>query len=474
MDIKSTDLHKIALNIQSNPENLSQLTDLQKLLRLEETTFKQKIKILSVISDVIFHYVEADVFYPEIEKDSVSTFLNTEFKQTLSAAFELLVTCEAKQKLDASLAILSLVRVYHKESEIEKISYFIQLLTCLVSCSRETIWKLCRRHRDLAIYFLRALYQSIPQIIDNNSKHIWETLIGMPHYHEISEVNYFTHQLNLHISKKRKRQENFDPSVNGSKIAVDEATPEYQYKSALNKLWKTFLSYDLPLPLYKPILKSIPKFVLPKISDPLCLSDFLMKTYEMGGKMSVLGLSGLFILISKYGLECKQYYTKLYALLKYQLQQSSYLKPGFLKLVELSLSSNLLPAALVASFVKLFLRHAIKGSYQLSVWAVGFAMNSIRTHPSLQKLLERPSNIDTYNLNEPEPLNSDALNSSLWEILILKKHYSINIRDLLKDITKDPLMMPKLNLSELIRNTPEHTPPPIYAQDYLANLIHHT
>jgi U3 small nucleolar RNA-associated protein 19 len=128
----------------------------------------------------------------------------------------------------------------------------------------------------------------------------------------------------------------------------------------------------------------------------------------------------------------------------------------------------------VASFVKLFLRYAIKGSYQLSVWTVGFTMNSIRTHPSLQKLLERGSNIDTYNINEPEPLNSDALNSSLWEILILKKHYSINIRDLLKDITKDPLLMPKLNLSELIRNTPEHTPPPIYAQDYINNLIHHT
>lgn len=474
MDIKSTDLHKIAQNIQANPENLNQLTELRKLLNLEETTFKQKIKIMSVVSDVLFHYVEADVFYPDIEKDSVSTYINTEFKETISAAFELLASCEERQKIDASLAILRLVRIYHNDAEIEKILYFQQLVRSLVSCSRETIWKLSRRYIDLAIYILRVLYQSISQLIPSSSKHIWESLIGMPHYQEISETSYYLRSLNLHISKKRKRQENFDPSVNGSKVAIDETTHEYQYKSALNKSWKTFLSYELPISLYKPILKSIPKFVLPKISDPLCLSDFLMKTYEMGGKMSVLGLSGLFILISKYGLECKQYYSKLYALLKYQLEQSSYLKPGFLKLVELSLSSNLLPAALVASFVKLFLRHAIKGSYQLSVWAVGFTMNSIRTHPSLQKLLERPSNIETYSMQETDPLNSDALNSSLWEILILKKHYSINIRDLLKDITKDPLMMPKLNLSELICNLPEHTPPPIYAQDYLTNLMHHT
>ena len=473
MDL-STDLRKLSLDLQSNPENLSQLSDLQKLLKSEEASFKHRGKIMSTITEVIFHYAQAGVYYPEEEKDSVSTFLNTEFKQTLAYAFEMLATCEARQKLEVAIMILSLVRVYYRDSEIEKISHFQMLVNSLVNCSRETLWKLARRHRDLAIYFLRALYESIPQLLDQNAKNIWETLIGMPHFEEISESQYYTHTINLHISKKRKRQENFDPDLGASKVAVDESSPEHQYKSALNKSWKTFLSYELPPSLYKPILKSIPKFVLPKISDPLCLSDFLLKTYEMGGKISVLSLSGLFILISKYGLECKQYYTKLYALLKQQLAQAIYMKPGFLKLVELSLSSNLLPAALVAAFVKLFLRYAIKGSYQLSVWAVGFTMNSIRTHPSLQKLLERGSNIDTYNINESEPLNSDALNSSLWEILLLKKHYSINIRDLLKDITKDPLMMPKLNLSELIRNTPEHTPPPIYAQDYINNLIHHT
>lgn len=44
-------------------------------------------------------------------------------------------------------------------------------------------------------------------------------------------------------------------------------------------------------------------------------SDFLTKSYDIGGVVSVMALSGLFILMTKYGLEYPNFYEKLYALL---------------------------------------------------------------------------------------------------------------------------------------------------------------
>ena len=94
----------------------------------------------------------------------------------------------------------------------------------------------------------------------------------------------------------------------------------------------------------------------------MLFSDFFLKSYDMGGSLAVLALNGLFILSTKYNLESKLYYNKLYALLKRRLADGKAMKPGFLKLVELSLSSHLLPSSLVASFVRLFMRESLRGS----------------------------------------------------------------------------------------------------------------
>lgn len=45
------------------------------------------------------------------------------------------------------------------------------------------------------------------------------------------------------------------------------------------------------------------------------LSDFLTRSYDIGGVISVMSLSSLFILITQHGVEYPNYYDKLYALL---------------------------------------------------------------------------------------------------------------------------------------------------------------
>ena len=46
-----------------------------------------------------------------------------------------------------------------------------------------------------------------------------------------------------------------------------------------------------------------------------CCSDFLTRSYDIGGVISVMALSGLFILMTQHGLEYPKFYEKLYALL---------------------------------------------------------------------------------------------------------------------------------------------------------------
>lgn len=48
---------------------------------------------------------------------------------------------------------------------------------------------------------------------------------------------------------------------------------------------------------------------------PTIFSDFLTRSYDIGGVISVMALSGLFILMTQHGLEYPKFYEKLYALL---------------------------------------------------------------------------------------------------------------------------------------------------------------
>lgn len=44
-------------------------------------------------------------------------------------------------------------------------------------------------------------------------------------------------------------------------------------------------------------------------------SDFLTRSYDIGGVISIMALSSLFILMTQHGLEYPNFYEKLYALL---------------------------------------------------------------------------------------------------------------------------------------------------------------
>lgn len=53
-------------------------------------------------------------------------------------------------------------------------------------------------------------------------------------------------------------------------------------------------------------------------------SDFLTRSYDIGGVVSVMALSSLFVLMTQHGLEYPNFYEKLYALLEPSIFMAKY------------------------------------------------------------------------------------------------------------------------------------------------------
>ncbi|KAF9603081.1 hypothetical protein IFM89_033806 [Coptis chinensis] len=64
------------------------------------------------------------------------------------------------------------------------------------------------------------------------------------------------------------------------------------------------------------VLVTLHQIVIPHLSSPIMLCDFLTRSYDVGGVTSVMALSSLYILMSQHGLEYPNFYEKLYALLE--------------------------------------------------------------------------------------------------------------------------------------------------------------
>ena len=151
----------------------------------------------------------------------------------------------------------------------------------------------------------------------------------------------------------------------------------------------------------------------------------------------VLALKGLFLLLDKHGLDCPQYYEKLYGLLKPQVGSKtisifcidSDTKVRFLRLLDLSLRSPNLPSKTVASFLKRLGRVMVSfGEVQTlsdTMFRISLIVNLIKRHTRCYRMLHRKHTSislgrrfaeDPYDADEKDPRLTKALKSSLWEL----------------------------------------------------------
>ncbi|KAJ0681950.1 putative nucleolar complex protein [Helianthus annuus] len=207
-------------------------------------------------------------------------------------------------------------------------------------------------------------------------------------------------------------------------------------KLKFSKAWMAFLTLEpLPIDVYKEVLVTLHQAVIPYLSNPKLLSDFLTKSYDIGGVISVMALSSLFILMTEHGFEYPNFYVKLYALLQPSIFIAKH-RAKFFQLLDSCLKSPLLPAYLAASFSKKLSRLALTVPPSGSLVIIALIHNLLRRHPSINCLVHQEEKdqtakndisaepgIDHFKNEETDLTKTNALRSSLWEIDTLRHHY---------------------------------------------------
>ncbi|GAA5982170.1 hypothetical protein JCM10908_004766 [Rhodotorula pacifica] len=231
-------------------------------------------------------------------------------------------------------------------------------------------------------------------------------------------------------------------SRKGNKRNVPKLLSLVAHRRAFQDCWLALLALPIREEESKRVLIMLHRQVLPHLTEPRRLMDWLVDCAEVGGTVGILALNGLFTLIQKHGLEFPDFYTKLYSLLDRSVLHVRY-RPRFFRLLDIFMTSSHLPANLVASFIKRLARLALSASPAAIVTVVPFVYNLLKRHPSCMVLVHRSTEGDDYdwskdpfNADEQDPNLTNALDSSLWELAALQKHYLASVSSLAKVFTE--------------------------------------
>jgi U3 small nucleolar RNA-associated protein 19 len=176
---------------------------------------------------------------------------------------------------------------------------------------------------------------------------------------------------------------------------------------------------------------------------------------------SILALDGLFILMLDHQLEYPEYYSSLYQLLHPRILYTKQ-RARFLQLLSKSLLGNsMLPAYVVASFCKKLCRLALNGPPSGGLFALALVSNLLRKHGECACLIHRSGKredaglIDDVFVEDVDDLTQTrALESSLWELTALEKHYFHAISTVAKAVgTEDDKSTPMYDMDDFMAHT---------------------
>ncbi|KAJ2999668.1 hypothetical protein HDV02_002156 [Globomyces sp. JEL0801] len=223
------------------------------------------------------------------------------------------------------------------------------------------------------------------------------------------------------------------------------------YQRQFSDCWITFLRFPMNSVTYKGILETMHQSIIPFLSQPTSLMDFLVDAYNSGGFISILALNGVFTLIHKHNLDYPHFYPKLYALFDKNVLHTKY-RSRFFRMASLFLSSTYIPTYLVASFIKRMCRIALFAPPSSIIMILPFIYNLLRLHPSCISLIHR-TDVSMDEMNDPylfdklDPNESNAVDSCLWELESLKRHYCPTVSKLAL-IFEDSLAKPSYDLED--------------------------
>ncbi|KAL2512577.1 CCAAT-binding factor [Abeliophyllum distichum] len=301
-----------------------------------------------------------------------------------------------------------------------------------------------RTSMELSMHKLHNLLSHIPALEASNENSDYEMWNGLGIFIEKSN-----HKGHVDLEDKWTKSKKSNDKV------LAERNIAKKMKLKFTKAWISFLQLPLPLDVYKEVLVTLHQDVIPHLSKPIMLCDFLTRSYNIGGVVSVMSLSSLYVLMTKHGLEYPNFYDKLYALLEPSIFMAKH-RAKFFQLLDSCLKSPLLPAYLAAAFCKKLSRLALCVPPSGALVIVALVHNLLQRHPSISCLVHREGGretteeasgeekrnvddeensganrklsnnkpgIDHFDNEESDPKETNAIRSSLWEFDTLRHHY---------------------------------------------------
>lgn len=305
---------------------------------------------------------------------------------------------------------------------------------------------------------------------------------------EHDDVRYYTFHAVSNVLSRAQEQERDEQVANSlALLSLVEGIPDSQdqledwygqapelpkhqllqlsaHKKGAQEAWLTILRSSLTKEQRKAILSILSQRIVPWFTRLETLMDFLTDSYNAGGSSSLLALSGLFYLIQEKNLDYPQFYQKLYSLLDEGILHSKH-RSRFFRLLDTFMASTHLPAALVASFIKRLSRLALKAPPGGIVVVIPWIYNMLKKHPACtfmihretrdpatRRILEEEGMDDPFDMTEPDPMDTNAIDSSLWEIETLQSHYHPNVATLAK-IISEQFTKQSYNLEDFLDHT---------------------
>lgn len=263
---------------------------------------------------------------------------------------------------------------------------------------------------------------------------------------------------------KGKRKALVDTLHGGEKTTKEEKESWWRKKSK-QKLWFSRAWSELLLggspdtAVLKLILPRLREDVLPHLQEPLMLSNLLLDLTDIGGATGARSLGALLDLVQHHGLECPRVYDKVYRLLDNKRFGSLFPRSGKGEgpiLLSRLLSSTHVPAYVAAAYAKRMARRATRASPPAAIGGLALAFNALRRHVACSVMLRRAQlgtggslsapiprqaleeshasgspddGKDPFRDDQNDPANAHALESSFWEVGLLKrKHYHPQVR----------------------------------------------
>ncbi|KAI5452760.1 Maturation and nuclear export of 40S ribosomal subunits interacting protein [Naganishia albida] len=254
--------------------------------------------------------------------------------------------------------------------------------------------------------------------------------------------------------KKRKRGKVAGLDKKVKKSILGQVWSVESHVRLFTDCWLGVLNLPLSLSETRSILLVLHSTIFPNMvkGRVVRMTDWLSTLCDRGGPLALLSLNGLYVLMTSYNLEYPHFYRQLYNLMDREVMHVKY-RARFFRLSETFLSSTHLPAAMIASFVKRLARLALSAPPAAIIMIIPFVYNLLKRHSSCMCMLQRDAedaeSQDTYDEYEKDPMNTHALESSLWELKTLQRHYLSHVATMSK-VFQEVFTKPEFQMEDFL------------------------